>query len=54
MSEQNYRLTKAILLSIALLIAGAYVWSTRYVYDKEGEYIIDKWSHKLYYIEDGN
>ena len=53
MNEQQYRLVKAILFAIALIIMATYVWSTRFVYDKEGEYIIDKWSYKLYYIEDG-
>lgn len=53
MNEQQYRLAKTILIAIALIILGAYVWGTRYVVDSDG-YITDKWTHKIYVLEDGN
>lgn len=46
MNEEQYRVVKAILFAIALMIAGIYVWSTRFVVDDT--YVIDKWTHKIY------
>lgn len=52
MNEDQHRLAKTLLFAIALLIAGIYVWSTRFVYDYDGDFIVDKWSHKLYDIQE--
>ena len=52
MTEQQYRVAKTILFTVALLIAAMYVWSTRFYTDQGKVYVIDKWTQKILPLSD--